>query len=234
MTIDDNGLISFTRSNRCPGDTVLKNSGNNKVAEYWYDTGDNTNVTTGVFSWAEFSPNSTANTTTTGKYEQYNLPAVTVGLTANKTYSILTTKNTVTVAEGGTGATTFTSGELLIGNGTSAVGTRAIINNTSVGALGWATSATTASNLRIVNVNTLAHWNGAYNSTTSNLTYCVKGAFGSACTYAVDDATANGALGTGTGLTTERSVHYGLCVVNNASQTRATGIYAPTGAGTAG
>lgn len=53
-------------------------------------------------------------------------------------------------------------------------------------------------------------------------------------TRAIDDATANGALGTGTGLTTERSVYYGLVTVNNASQTRATGIYAPTSAGTAG
>ena len=166
-------------------------------------------------------------------YEYFDLPVVTAGLTANQAYSILTTKNTVTVGQGGTGTTTFASGELLIGNGTSAIGTRQIINNTSVGVLGWVTSATTASNLRIVNVNTLAYWNGAYNNTNSNLTYCVKGAFGNACTYAVDDATANGALGTGTGLTTERSVYYGLVTVNNASQTRATGIYAPTSAGTA-
>ena len=55
---------------------------------------------------------------------------------------------------------------------------------------------------------------------------------GTAATYAVDDATGNGALGTGTGLTTERSVYYGLVTVNGASQTRATGIYAPTSAGT--
>ena len=66
------------------------------------------------------------------------------------------------------------------------------------------------------------------------MAYCNKGAFGNAVTYGVDDATANGALGTGTGLTTERSVYYGLVTVNNASQTRATGIYAPTSAGTAG
>ena len=56
---------------------------------------------------------------------------------------------------------------------------------------------------------------------------------GSASGYSVKDATANGALSTGTGLTTERAVYYGLVTVNNASQTRATGIYAPTSAGTA-
>ena len=57
---------------------------------------------------------------------------------------------------------------------------------------------------------------------------------GTAATYNIDDATSNGALGTGTGLTTERSVYYGLVKVNGASQTRATGIYAPTDAGIEG
>lgn len=64
---------------------------------------------------------------------------------------------------------------------------------------------------------------------TVNNTYTL----GAACAYGVDDATGNGALSTGTGLTTERSVYYGLVTVNNASQTRATGIYAPISAGTA-
>lgn len=39
---------------------------------------------------------------------------------------------TVPVKNGGTGATTFASGALLIGNGANAVGTRAITNNTGV------------------------------------------------------------------------------------------------------
>lgn len=67
----------------------------------------------------------------------------------------------------------------------------------------------------------------------SNGTNSYWASLGAAADYAVDDATANGALGTGTGLTTERSVYYGLVTVNNASQTRATGIYAPTSAGAA-
>ena len=138
---------------------------------------------------------------------------------------------TLGVAHGGTGATTFTSGALLIGNGTNAVGTRTIKNMTAAGNLGWTAAGT---DIYIPTVNTLAYWNGRYNDSSSNLAYCNKGAFGNAVTYGVDDATANGALGTGTGLTTERSVYYGLVTVNNASQTRATGIYAPTSAGTAG
>ena len=51
------------------------------------------------------------------------------------------TSGTLPVAAGGTGLTTVTSGSVLIGNGTSALTTRAITNNTS------ATTATTNSNL---------------------------------------------------------------------------------------
>lgn len=140
------------------------------------------------------------------------------------------TSGTLPVGRGGTGATTFTSGALLIGNGTNAVTTRTIKNMTAKGNLGWTAAAT---DIYIPTVNTLAYWNGRYNDSNSNLEYCVKGAFGNAATYGVKDATANGALGTGTSLTTERAVYYGLVTVNNASQTRATGIYAPTSGGTA-
>ena len=148
----------------------------------------------------------------------------------------ITSVGTITTGTWSSSITGFTSGELLIGNGTSAVSTRGILNNTSVGALGWVSGNTTASNLKVLNVNTLAYWDGRYQTTnnSSNLAYCVKGAFGNAVTYGVDDATANGALGTGTGLTTERSVYYGLVTVNGASQTRGTGIYAPTSVGTSG
>ena len=62
-----------------------------------------------------------------------------------------------------------------------------VINNVSAGALGWDGSATTVSNLRLVNMNTIAYWNGAYRSTTSNLAYCNKGAFGTIVTKAVGD-----------------------------------------------
>lgn len=142
------------------------------------------------------------------------------------------TSGTLGVARGGTGAASFTVNSVII-SGTTATApltTRAIYNRTSKGNLEWTANTT---DTHIITKNTLAYWDGSYSGTSSNLTYCVKGAFGDAVTYGVDDATANGALGTGTGLTTERSVYYGLVTVNNASQTRATGIYAPTSAGTA-
>lgn len=42
----------------------------------------------------------------TSYYENFHLPSASTGLTANKQYNILTTKNKVTVAQGGTGGTT--------------------------------------------------------------------------------------------------------------------------------
>ena len=108
------------------------------------------------------APNSTA-----GKYEGYGLPAVTTdNLTDNKWYTILTSKNAVTVAQGGTGRTTLTSGYALVGNGTSAVALRAITNNTAKGPLEWTSSTGT----NLVTSNTLAYWNGAYTGTSSNIT----------------------------------------------------------------
>lgn len=157
---------------------------------------------------------------------------LTGNVTGNVSGTAANVTGTVAVGHGGTGATSFTANSVIISGSTTtaALTTRAIKNMTALGDLGWTSAAT---DVYIPTVNTLAYWNGRYNNSSSNLAYCNKGAFGNAVTYGVDDATANGALGTGTGLTTERSVYYGLVTVNNASQTRATGIYAPTSAGTA-
>ena len=70
------------------------------------NTGNDTNQTKNQFSFREYSPQTTAGTASTGFYEAYMLPLPTKGLDANASYDILTTKNVVTVAQGGTGATT--------------------------------------------------------------------------------------------------------------------------------
>ena len=93
------------------------------------------------------------------------IPTTVADKAANNYYSILTTKDKVTVAQGGTGLGTLTAGYALIGNGTSAVSLRPITNNTSVGASGWSGSVGT----NLITHNTLAYWNGAYSGTTSNL-----------------------------------------------------------------
>ena len=109
--------------------------------------------------------------------------------------------------------------------------TGALVVNGGVGAAGNI-YATTFNGLTLTAATT--GFTIAGGTTSKTLTVNNTYTLGAACAYGVDDATANGALSTGTGLTTERSVYYGLCVINNASQTRATSIYAPTGAGTAG
>ena len=70
----------------------------------------------------------------------------------------------------------------------------------------------------------------------SNGTYIYWGALGGASTYSVSDSSSASAISSsGTGLTTERDVYYGLPTINNAhNYTSSTTIYAPTGAGTAG
>lgn len=111
--------------------------------------------------------------------DRYLLPEPSTSLTEDKWYSVLTSKNTVTVAQGGTGRDTLTAGCALIGNGTGQVLLRSINNATTVTSIPH--GGTTGPSL--ITANTLAYWNGAYEAESgfpSNLAYCKKGAFGEA------------------------------------------------------
>ena len=91
-----------------------------------------------------------------------------------------TTIGTMGVQYGGTGATTFTSGYALIGNGQNAIQTRAITNNTS------ATYIT--GNTNLITANTLKFWNGAYDTShNSNLEYVKLGKIGDVVTHDIDE-----------------------------------------------
>lgn len=79
----------------------------------------------------------------------------TLGKSTITTLSLL---NALSVEDGGTGASTFTSGAALIGNGTGAFATRPITNNTS------ATAVTASTNL--ITANTLYYHKGNSNITT--------------------------------------------------------------------
>lgn len=147
----------------------------------FYDT--NKNWATSVMRAPNNSTRFVERSGTTDYYEVYLLPAPDANRTANANYDILTSKSAVTVAQGGTGATSLASGAALIGNGTSAVTTRAIKNNTTAGAAGW-TSATGTS---LITLNTLAYWNGRYSGSSSNLQYCKLGEFGSMAVASADD-----------------------------------------------
>lgn len=113
----------------------------------------------------------------------------------------------LSVVNGGTGATTFTAGEALIGNGTNAVSTRSILNNTTA-------TYVEASN-SLITANTLAFWNGAYDNTgLSNITYVgtiTKGVW-KGTTIAVNKG--------GTGATT--FTKYGVLYGNGTSAIKAT------------
>ncbi len=63
----------------------------------------------------------------------------------------------------------------VVTDGDKKITTRTIKNMTAAGNLGWTAAAT---DIYIPTVNTLAYWNGRYNSSNSNLEYCKKGAFG--------------------------------------------------------
>lgn len=103
------------------------------------------------------------------------------GKTYNNTNSV--NVGTIGVAYGGTGATTLTSGQVLIGNGTSAVTTRAIRNYTSASNLGW----TSSNGEQLLSVNALAYWNGRYNASASNLQYWKGGQFGTMANESAND-----------------------------------------------
>ena len=91
-----------------------------------------------------------------------------------------TTIGTLGVGYGGTGATSFTSGAALIGNGSGAIQTRSITNNTTV------TYITGSTNL--ITANTLKFFNGAYDSShNSNLEYVKLGKLGTVVTHDYDD-----------------------------------------------
>ena len=58
-------------------------------------------------------------------------------------------------------------------------------NNTSKSAIGWTSGD--AANASLVTLNSIAYWNGCYSGTSSNLEYCVKGAFGTIVTKSTTD-----------------------------------------------
>ena len=86
------------------------NNGNDYYgpASIWVNSGNSTYVNQNTMYFRLYSPskNNSTTTTYTSYYDQFTLPDAEVGRTESGSYDILTTKNTVTIAQGGTGATT--------------------------------------------------------------------------------------------------------------------------------
>ncbi len=74
--------------------------------EIYYDAGANDGYTKSQWHFRQYSWNATKSTTPLTYYDNFYLPNTTSGLTANGSYAILTSKSAVTIAQGGTGATT--------------------------------------------------------------------------------------------------------------------------------
>ena len=83
-------------------DVYIYNKSKTQVGEIYYNSGNADNVTTGQYNFRQWSPNSTADTGTSGFHETFSLPAVTVGRTANAGYAIITTKNLSNITSVGT------------------------------------------------------------------------------------------------------------------------------------
>ena len=103
ITLSDEGYLRSYNTTRWTLDWYIFHPGASKqVAELYFDSGDATNITTGTLYWRQYSPTSTASNTPTAYHETYNMPTVTKDLTANKTYTIITTKNLSNITSVGT------------------------------------------------------------------------------------------------------------------------------------
>lgn len=136
---------------------------------------------------------------------------------------------TLPVARGGTGATTFTSGAALIGNGTGAIATRSITNNTSATAVAASTNLITANTLyyhkgnsNLVTVGTVT--SGTWNASTIGAAYG-----GTGCTSL--NASANALINSlTTGSATPFDADYYICQSAGGGTTTTTYHRRPTSA----
>lgn len=101
----------------------FKNNSGTDVGTIRYDSGNTPNVTAGQFTFFEYSPKETPDSGNSGYTESYSLPNVTTGRTSNASYMILTSKTPVTIEQGGTGNTSFTSGRMIYASSTKLSGT---------------------------------------------------------------------------------------------------------------
>lgn len=93
---------------------------------------------------------------------------------------------TLPVGYGGTGATTAANARTNLG--LAAAATRGVTTASSLAHTNHGTNGN-----YVPDMNFLSYWNGAYNSSgNSNLTYCVKGAFGTSVTYGATSSVTSG------------------------------------------
>ena len=103
------GMLTFKNSTRWPGFNFKTSSATAPVAEvFWHGaTASPYNIVASQYGFRQWSySTSTPSPQPLTNYETFYLPNTTANRTSNADYSILTSKNPVTIAQGGTGATT--------------------------------------------------------------------------------------------------------------------------------
>jgi len=111
---------------------------------------------------------------TSGTFDAARIPDLATGKITSGTFGVV---------RGGTGASSFTANSVIVSGSTTtaALTTRTIRNNTSKSHCGY--SSTTGDGLYIPTVNTLAFWDGSYDSNHhSNITYTAVGTLGDMAT----------------------------------------------------
>ena len=102
-----NGVIYAKNSTRWPTiNFVTSKSTNPTGAIIWTGANTDQNITQSQIILRAYSYTATASANALTYYEDYVTPNCTAGRTGSVTYQLLTTKSAVTIAQGGTGATT--------------------------------------------------------------------------------------------------------------------------------
>jgi len=94
-----------------------RNEAGNTFSYMTFDGGDDgsSKIVNPRIGFTEYSPKATPDTGNSGYYESYWLPSPNAARTANVSYDILTTKKLITVAQGGTGASTAAAARTNLG-----------------------------------------------------------------------------------------------------------------------
>ncbi len=198
------------------GQVTVNGSGQSRATNIHAPTGNAPGANAVVYATG------TANTSTLSYKATANGALYATGTNSALTFG------TLPVAQGGTGVATITSGELVLGNGTSAVTTKGIFSRSSAGDIGWDTAA---NRTKIPEVSAIAYWNGAYNSGgSSNLSKCSTGNI-----IGSNGGTMTGALTLSSGAdlifkaSTTTANDPGDIVFQNSSGTEIGRIYKPSG-----
>lgn len=111
-----NGVLNIKSSGQYPRiDFTPKFSTNTPGTLYYNAGGENSYASTVQFFFRQYSPASAGTTSVVNYYEDFRIPATSAARTSNGYYTLLSTRDAVTVPQGGTGATTASGARTNLG-----------------------------------------------------------------------------------------------------------------------